>query len=368
MSFSILSAAAVASIWSIGCTGEFPLRPTLSDAAAGAVDSGGTGAGGKGGTSSDAGMMSSPPSCAPGGVGLTNCGATSESCCTTLAVTKTEMFYRTYANSGSGATGQTDPATVAEFRLDKYLVTVGRFRQFVSAWNNGAGYAPPVGSGKHAYLNGGQGLTDSGSTGGFEPGWAASDDAHVAPTDTNLACSSQFATWTANAGSQENLPIDCVNWQEAYAFCIWDGGFLPSQAEWEYAAAGGSQQLEYPWGSADPGTSNLYAIYDCNYGLPACAGTGGANIAPVGTATFGAGFWGQLDLAGELFEWNLDWRAAAYGDPCTNCANLTMGTSTDRFDPGGDFGHPAGFLSPEAAHSAGPTVRSTIGIRCARAL
>jgi hypothetical protein len=34
------------------------------------------------------------------------------------------------------------------------------------------------------------------------------------------------------------------------------GGFLPSEAEWEFAAAGGSKQLEYPWGSADPGTSN----------------------------------------------------------------------------------------------------------------
>ena len=49
--------------------------------------------------------------------------------------------------------------------------------------------------------------------------------------------------------------MNCVNWFEAYAFCIWDGGFLPSDTEWEYAAAGGSLQREYPWGSTAPGTA-----------------------------------------------------------------------------------------------------------------
>jgi hypothetical protein len=38
---------------------------------------------------------------------------------------------------------------------DKYLVTVGRFRQFVAAWSNGGGWTPDAGSGTHAYLPGG---------------------------------------------------------------------------------------------------------------------------------------------------------------------------------------------------------------------
>ena len=73
----------------------------------------------------------------------------------------------------------------------------------------------------------------------YETGWQSSDDSNIDPTDANLLCAAT-ATWTHTAGAQENLPIDCVNWYEAYAFCIWDGGFLPSEAEWEYAAAGGS--------------------------------------------------------------------------------------------------------------------------------
>jgi len=168
------------------------------------------------------------------------------------------MYIPTLAADG-GPAGEADPATVSTFRLDKYLVTVGRFRQFVNAWNDGNGYAPRADSGKHTHLNGGEGLNATG--GGYEPGWVATDDSIIAPTNANLACRPQYDTWTNTAGSQENLPINCVNWYEAYAFCIWDGGFLPSEAEWEYAAAGGGQQREYPWGSAAPGTANQYAIY-----------------------------------------------------------------------------------------------------------
>ena len=97
-------------------------------------------------------------------------------------------------------------------------------------------------------------------------------------------CDATHATWTASStGGQENLPINCVNWYEAYAFCIWDGGFLPSEAEWEYAAAGGSEQRQYPWGTTAPGTMNQYAIYGSYY-------TGNSTgLAPVGTAAAGRG-------------------------------------------------------------------------------
>ncbi len=190
------------------------------------------------------------PSCRTGGDGLTNCGSTGESCCASLEVTG-GTYYRTYANSGDGPTGEADPATISGFRLDKYLVTVGRFRQFVAAWNKG--YAPPAGSGKHTHLNGGLGLANAADPGTYEPGWDAADwNSGIAPTDANLT-SGTYNTWTATAGSQEKLPINNANWYEAYAFCIWDGGFLPSEAEFEYAAAGGSRQREYPWGLHRPG-------------------------------------------------------------------------------------------------------------------
>jgi formylglycine-generating enzyme required for sulfatase activity len=307
-------------------------------------------------------------SCATSGAGLTNCGASSESCCTSLMVAG-GTYFRTYTNSGSGPTGEADAATVSGFRLDKYLVTVGRFRQFVNAWNNGSGYMPAAGSGKHTHLNGGQGLVSPGAgsaDGGvaYETGWDATDwnnSTDIDPTTANLTTNcgeGTYATWTASAGSQENLPINCVNWYEAYAFCIWDGGFLPSEAEWEYAAAGGSDQLEYPWGSAAPGTANQYAIYNSYY-------TGNSlGIAPVGTATLGVGLWGQFDLAGEVFEWNLD-LYAGYFNPCTDCTNLTSGSY--RVNRGGNFTDTTSYmLPPHRSYSNGRDASTGLG-RCARA-
>ncbi len=284
-----------------------------------------------------------PPSCAPGGPGMTDCGSGrsgTESCCASLAVRGGTFFrdYRIDPLVDAGPVRLAFPATLSTFRLDKYDVTVGRFRQFVEAWSSG--WVPPPGSGKHTHLNGGQGLVDVGASTSsgpvYELGWAAADDSNVAPTNGNLACveamyesapgTSRNATWTPLAAERENLPINCVNWWESYAFCVWDGGFLPSEAEAEYATVGGSQELRWPWGATDPGMTNQYAIYADGHGncyYPddrPCSGV--VNIAPVGSATLGVGAWGQLDLTGEIVQWNLDW-LVGYSGSCNDCAAVT---------------------------------------------
>lgn len=304
------------------------------------------------------GLTAEGTSCSADGSGLTSCGSSSENCCTSLEVPG-GTYYRTFTNNGTGASELADPATVSGFRLDKYLVTVARFRKFAAAWAQG--YVPPAGSGKHTHLSGSNGLSASG--GGAEPGWLAADDDNLAPTDVNLACDPQFSTWTPSAGSQEDLPINCVNWYEAAAFCIWDGGFLPSEAEWEYAAAGASQQREYPWGSTDPGTMNAYAIYGDANASYYSSGAGGLQIAPVGSALQGAGRWGQLDLAGELWEWNLDWFVPFAA--CFDCANFT--TDQTRVIRGGEFLYDASYLHTVYRSGSAPTFRANdIGLRCAR--
>jgi formylglycine-generating enzyme required for sulfatase activity len=237
---------------------------------------------------------------------MSDCGAGGEDCCASLEVPGGAYYESCTTTPTVDDAGFTVPSHVSSLHLDKYLVTVGRFRSFAAAWKGGAGWLPPEGAGKHVHLNGGRGLANSGPGGGYETGWVAADDAYVAPTDANLTnCGVYYpepnATWTSSPGAHESLPINCVTWQEAYAFCIWDGGFLPGAGEWQYAAAGGEEQRQYPWGSTAPGETSEYAIYGEHYtGNP-------TGLAPVGFASLGAGRWGQLDLVGEVWEWNLDW-------------------------------------------------------------
>jgi formylglycine-generating enzyme required for sulfatase activity len=254
------------------------------------------------------------------------------------------------------------PATVSDFRMDKYEITVGRFRKFVAAWVGG--WRPAAGAGKHTHLNGGSGLAATG--GGYEAGWDTAWSSNLATTtagwDTNLMKNATYQTWTSSPGTQENRPINYVTWFEAYAFCIWDGGFLPSEAEWNYAAAGGGAadgQRQYPW-SVPPSSTTIDCTY-ANY-----SGCGG-NTKDVGaTSTKGDGKWGQSDLAGNVREWNLDWYASFYLTPCTNCADLTA--ASYRVVRGGSFDYNAPYLLSWRRYGDTPTDRNYYsGARCVRA-
>jgi formylglycine-generating enzyme required for sulfatase activity len=253
------------------------------------------------------------------------------------------------------------PATVSAFRLDAYEVTVGRFRQFVAAWN--AGWRPTAGAGKHGHLAGGLGLTDSGSFSDHEHGWDASWIALSGATTWDLVLQrSCDGTWTQYPGLDESEPVTCVDWFGAYAFCIWDGGFLPSEAEWNYAASGGLEQRVYPW-SQPPGASNI----DCT--TASSATEAGACVpawpSPVGQhSPQGDGRWGHADLASNVAEWTLDWQAR-YAPDCVDCALLSTGTS--RVVRGGSFDQAPTQLLASRRDALDPSTRSpTVGVRCAR--
>ncbi len=253
-------------------------------------------------------------------------------------------------------------ALVSEFRLDRFEVTVGRFRSFVESYGS---CLPTPGAGAHPQIEG--------------SGWNAAWDAELPKTredlEYSLACyraeplGEAFASFTPTPGDSENKPIVCVDWYVAFAFCIWDGGRLPTETEWEYAAAGGNQNRLYPW--QEPYVDMTLASYACLAdGEPNCTS---ADLLTVGSFSRGAGRYGNLDLAGNAAEWVLDWSGAWY-DTATSkgrcatedCANLDP-ASGKRVQRGGSFAHFAPSL--RAAQRAGvspKTTTSAAGVRCAR--
>jgi formylglycine-generating enzyme required for sulfatase activity len=264
-------------------------------------------------------------------------------------------FYRSY--DGVNYKDKSYPAKVSDFYLDKYEITVGRLRPFVNAGKGTRANPPTPGDGVHPKIPGS----------GWDSAWNFELAGDTAALKTNLSRSSTYQTWTDTEGPNESKPINYLDWYTAFAFCAWDGGRLPTEAEWNFAASGGSEQRYYPW--SNPSTSTLiddsYAFYNCN-------GTGSCTLPlAVGTKSpKGDGKWGHSDLAGNLNEWTLDWYATALVNPCVDCANLVYPPSSElamRAYRGGGFGNLGASLCVVNRMCDSPGGHgSDIGARCAR--
>jgi formylglycine-generating enzyme required for sulfatase activity len=86
-------------------------------------------------------------------------------------------------------------------------------------------------------------------------------------------------------------PISGVSHADAQAYCQWVGKRLPTEAQWERAARGSDGRM-YPWGDDKPTRDR--AVFGTN------------NTADVGSRPAGAGPYGHLDLAGNVWEWVAD--------------------------------------------------------------
>ena len=304
------------------------------------------------GNTSDAARVWMPgPSCA--GLAPT-CGPNGTSDCCASSVIPGGTF-----NRGNDPMW---PATVSDFRLDVYEITVGRLRAFVEAY---PANRPAPGSGRNP-----NDPTDT----GWDASWTALLPADATELRKQINCKAQLGfTWTDSPSTHENLPANCITFFVAQAFCIWDGGRLPTDAEWNYAAAGGAEQRYYAWSTpADSQTIDpSYAVYGTS--------TTTMPVSPVGSRSpRGDGKWGQADLAGnvcELTRDQLDLQAPGLGYPlpCSDCisaapvATTKPGGSDDAIHGGGFYNGYLMVQSSSRQNIGVVTPEADVGARCARA-
>jgi formylglycine-generating enzyme len=289
----------------------------------------------------DAGGSITVKSCSSGALGAgPSCGYSgTDDCCASPPVACGTFNRSNDANY---------PATITTtFRVDRYEATVGRFRKFVESGAGTKSNPPADGAGAHPQ--------QPWATGWYS-GWNTYLANDTAQLQVLLKCDA-LSPWTDSPGANETRPVTCVNWYTAFAFCAWDGGRLPTEAEWNYAAAGGASQKVY---STAYYPTNVATIVVCN----------APQSKPVGSEQHGYSPWWQFDMSGNVEEWTFD-KKWSYPMPCVDCVSLSYAPPPGvqgRATRGGNYTTCTNVTTTFRNLEPELTRKLELGFRCSRAL
>jgi formylglycine-generating enzyme required for sulfatase activity len=141
------------------------------------------------------------------------------------------------------------------------------------------------------------------------------------------------ANWTHPEGPHSDLagrddhPAIHVSWNDAMAFCAWSGTRLPTEAEWEYAARGGTAASHFWWGDdLVPGGKHRMNVWQGTFPTRNSRADGHAGTAPV--RAYAPNAYGLWNMTGNVWEWCADWfDPGFYGtSPAANPPGAETGT------------------------------------------
>lgn len=152
------------------------------------------------------------------------------------------------------------------------------------------------------------------------------------------------------------LPISCVHWTDADAFCRSAAKRLPREVEWEFAARGTTKN-RFPWGGAASNCAVAATLLSETTGR-SCTGK---RPSRVGTHPMGASVFGVMDLTGNVEEWTSDWyseNVAGGAAPASGASHVLRG--------GGWMSPPS--MTRTTSRNWGSSLEGgpNVGFRCAR--
>ena len=146
------------------------------------------------------------------------------------------------------------------------------------------------------------------------------------------------------ASSIEDLadhPVVHIAWKDAQAYAKWAGKALPTEAEWEFAARGGAEGLDYAWGHELAPEGKMLANYwQGVFPYRNDLTDGWERTSPV--RTYSPNEYGLYDMIGNVWEWTSDWWSLPAGrvkkpdtekKSCCVPSNPRGGTLRESFDP-----------------------------------
>jgi formylglycine-generating enzyme required for sulfatase activity len=150
------------------------------------------------------------------------------------------------------------------------------------------------------------------------------------------------ANWRRPYGPRRSIarlhdhPVVHVAYRDAEAYANWAGKQLPTEAEWEFAARGGLDGVEFAWGDEfSPDGRQMANTWQGTFPHQNLVSDGYERTSPVGV--FPPNGYGLLDMIGNVWEWTIDWYAPRHeADAAKACCvpqNPRGGGEDASYDP-----------------------------------